>query len=583
MGRANIVDSLVLNSAGAGLLYADLQFLSEKEANHYRGLMSLTATDLFAEADTMNRRGDWENALLYYAVIINNYEINPVQQGDLAQRLYAESLCRSGDIYYRRGMYPNAMEYYLKGMRVCDAGRIKDIQANLYKNIGNIYCSYNDFAMGSTYYDDAVRLALEIQDTTLLSRLYYNQAGAYCLGGNIGKAQEAYDKMVAVSDTGSPMDQYSLLMVKGMLQESGTDAREAIGTYKTTASYALEKGFEYRYVGSAYSGMARIYERTGQLDSALFYLKENERMGKESMQMDLLIHTYRQMSEIYREEQDMDKSMMYKFMYLNLADSVMNQKNFNDLKNAQFLSEMARHKETIQQLNQEQKERELQISSQRRLLLTVSCFLIFVMVLLLVVYRQKRSLSVAYNDLFDRNQEQLSLEVFYKKRLSALEAELQRAREDSELVSGMPCEEPRFRMDELENEEKGIAAARTSCPPAYRERLLSDIQHVMDDTLEFCSSDFSVEKLATLVNSNSRYVSSTIHEVYGKNFRAFLNEYRIKEAMRRLSDVDSYGQYTIQAIAESVRYKSQANFIAVFTKQTGIKPSMYQKLSKQRA
>ena len=154
------------------------------------------------------------------AVIINNYEINPVQQGDLAQRLYAESLCRSGDIYYRRGMYPNAMEYYLKGMRVCDAGNIKDIQANLYKNIGNIYCSYNDFAMGSTYYDDAVRLALEIQDTTLLSRLYYNQAGAYCLGGNIGKAQEAYDKMVAVSDTGSPMDQYSLLMVKGIYPKS---------------------------------------------------------------------------------------------------------------------------------------------------------------------------------------------------------------------------------------------------------------------------------------------------------------------------------------------------------------------------
>ena len=220
MGRANIVDSLVLNSAGAGLLYADLQFVSEKEAIRYRGLMSLSITDLFAEADTMNRRGEWENALIYYAVIINNYEINPVQQGDLAQRLYAESLCRSGDIYYRRGMYPNAMEYYLKGMRVCDAGNIKDIQANLYKNIGNIYCSYNDFAMGSTYYDDAVRLALEIQDTTLLSRLYYNQAGAYCLGGNIGKAQEAYDKMVAVSDTGSPMDQYSLLMVKGIYPKS---------------------------------------------------------------------------------------------------------------------------------------------------------------------------------------------------------------------------------------------------------------------------------------------------------------------------------------------------------------------------
>ena len=51
--------------------------------------------------------------------------------------------------------------------------------------------------------------------------------------------------------------------------------------------------------------------------------------------------------------------------------------------------------------------------------------------------------------------------------------------------------------------------------------------------------------------------------------------------MRRLADVEHYGGYTIKSISESVGYKSQANFISVFTKVTGMKPSIYQKLSKE--
>ncbi len=52
--------------------------------------------------------------------------------------------------------------------------------------------------------------------------------------------------------------------------------------------------------------------------------------------------------------------------------------------------------------------------------------------------------------------------------------------------------------------------------------------------------------------------------------------------MRRLSDIEHYGGYTIKAISESVGYKSQANFISVFTKIAGMKPSIYQNISKEK-
>ena len=77
-------------------------------------------------------------------------------------------------------------------------------------------------------------------------------------------------------------------------------------------------------------------------------------------------------------------------------------------------------------------------------------------------------------------------------------------------------------------------------------------------------------------------LSEVVNVVFQKNFRAWLNEYRIKQAMLRLEDTEHYGNYTIKAISESVGYKSQATFISVFTKLTGLKPRIYQKLTFER-
>ena len=135
-----------------------------------------------------------------------------------------------------------------------------------------------------------------------------------------------------------------------------------------------------------------------------------------------------------------------------------------------------------------------------------------------------------------------------------------------------------------DQEEKTQEAAPRSLILTTEQRaaLLADIGRVMGKVEEFCSTDFSIDRLAQLVGSNPRYVSEAINEGYGKNFRSFLNDYRIKEAMQRLADNDRYGHYTIKAISESVGYKSQANFINIFTRLTGMKPSIYQKISRER-
>ncbi len=94
--------------------------------------------------------------------------------------------------------------------------------------------------------------------------------------------------------------------------------------------------------------------------------------------------------------------------------------------------------------------------------------------------------------------------------------------------------------------EEGTDKARPGLAPAQKRALLEAIRNVMEREDVYCDTDFSLGKLASLVNSNSKYVSQVINEHYRKNFNAYLNVYRIRTARARLADRKNYGNYTIK-------------------------------------
>ena len=116
-----------------------------------------------------------------------------------------------------------------------------------------------------------------------------------------------------------------------------------------------------------------------------------------------------------------------------------------------------------------------------------------------------------------------------------------------------------------------------------RQRIVDALVRVMDKEKAFCSPDFSLGRLAELIGTNQAYLSQVINECHGKSFTEYVNEYRIKEVCNRLLDTAGYGNYTIEAIAESVGFGSRSTFSRTFRKITGIPPSVYQKMSKDKS
>ena len=111
--------------------------------------------------------------------------------------------------------------------------------------------------------------------------------------------------------------------------------------------------------------------------------------------------------------------------------------------------------------------------------------------------------------------------------------------------------------------------------PDITSALFDRITTVVRESEEIYDEEFNTGRLAELVGEKTGAVSSAITAVTGETTSQFLARTRIREACRRINDRVNYGDYTIEAIGQSVGYRSRSHFGAVFKKIVGMTPSEY--------
>lgn len=99
---------------------------------------------------------------------------------------------------------------------------------------------------------------------------------------------------------------------------------------------------------------------------------------------------------------------------------------------------------------------------------------------------------------------------------------------------------------------------------------------------EIFDKSFTFSRLHELVGGNAKYISQAINTYAHCDFRTLLGQYRIREACRRINDMEHYGNYTIDAIAKGVGIMSRTSFIQNFKKHTGLTPSVYLRLARSK-
>jgi AraC-like DNA-binding protein len=108
----------------------------------------------------------------------------------------------------------------------------------------------------------------------------------------------------------------------------------------------------------------------------------------------------------------------------------------------------------------------------------------------------------------------------------------------------------------------------------YKQVLKAYMEHMKP----YLNPDITLDTVAKEISVNARSLSQIINESYQNNFNGFINEYRIRESLRQLSD--STNTKTILEIVYDSGFNSKSAFYAEFKRHTGMTPQEYRSKSK---
>ena len=286
----------------------------------------------------------------------------------------------------------------------------------------------------------------------------------------------------------------------------------------------------------------------GDYDNALKCLGDYEHDTRQNGANYLLMLIHRMQIDCYAaigREQDVREM---KSRLNDLRDSINTADELSKIKNIEFFHEVDRYEKQVVKLSEEKNARSLAAAVSLVALAVVLAVLFYVV-------RQRRQLRQSNKDLYRMNEE---------LRQQAELARRQRHLGDTEATG---------KAEDTEGDSHELTAAH--------QTLMERIYSQLDDVDFIAQQDLTVERLAEAVGVHEKTVSAVINEATGKNFNTLLNEYRIREVCKRLTDVEHYGQMTNETIAEGLGYKSRSHFIRTFKKVTGLTPSQYQKIAYQ--
>lgn len=504
---------------------------------------------IMARAESFRVEGQTDSALACYAEITRLVSLSSPES---LKRASVDAYLQSGNLMFAAGLFTDAFEAYLTGLKIAESCGNNPKTINFYNNIGNIYCNFVDYEKGLTYYETARSLCGPETDKIVVYNLFANMTGAYCMLGELSQARESYRLAADAVVESDSNCRYMMLYDKGLILELEGKGREA-ARYFLKACREVNSPF---YRCHSYEKIYQVYDRMGDRDSSLYYLHKLHDEAMHHKFPDLMTTSLRGLADWYADT-DLDLSRCYLDSLKILRDSLSgcgeNVREFYRISNLQNLYEIGKTEKKISDLEAARRLKEQQVRAQRLVLVLTLVSLMVICTLLVVVYIQKRKLHRSYTELFEFSSARMAARV----KIPATHGGAAGRREELRTPATLPG-------------------------ASDKEDLALRISEVMDSSGDFMNAEFSLARLAELAGSNQKYVSQAINDIFGMSFTDFVNERRVEQAKRLLMNPDSV-RLTLEAVGERVGFGSHSTFIRAFRKFTGLTPSIYRKIALQKA
>lgn len=503
------------------------------------------------------------------------------------QNLSADSLIVLGTYYYKAERYIDALDVLAQAMDKADQSGNDMAYVSSMMTIGNIYTIFDDYEQALHCYNCCLEKSQSLKADSITTKIRSNMLICYAMLGRKKEAEQCYRAIGTIDMGNNDLNRFYTYLDQALLMKARNYPKGALYFHTQAMNYAMAHDMNGLYVAAEMGQIATMHEDMGDMKSAEeWYLKCKEYAEKGHF-LGPLTTACERLAGIYRKQGNDELYAKYNKLYVEYTDSFFRPKDFNNKRSLVSRYETKLKDRQMDRLKDKNTKLVLVIA-------TIATLMLVLVILLIYIYKVNRRLNATQRLLIKKHQEhshqlEVQSEIFTSiGNTSEVRTAGNTGSTDSRVLrydacrdSGGACRDDADK-SQRQTDSEHPCTDEELLTKTQADMLLMAIAQVMEKGDTICDPDFSLAMLAQFVGSNTKYVSWVINKNYGKNFKTYLNEYRIRIASQMLMDTDKFGNLTIASIAERVGYKSPASFHQAFKKIYGMTPAAYVKLAKQK-
>ncbi len=457
--------------------------------------------------------------------------------------------------------YERAYQYFYQSLKLCNEYQLDRSKAITYLNLGTLLDDPVRRDNGTersetakSMYAEAVTYAVKTRSYDMLAMAIINMAG-YSEDIDIS-IFEVLDDETIPDDV--PGIRFCRLLYQGLKALNANQFEAARDCFERQLEVVDVKLNPELLTLTALLNISETYRRAGDYDSAQKKLDEALEIANKYHTEDYILLLKRKKGELYSIAGDLENGNKWYLSYHTYRDSVFNSRKLPSVEELNLTYDVLQNQEKVRIMN---------IKNRYQTYVIIVCVLLVITMVTFVIIlnRKNRKLRSLNRSLYDRNNE------------------LMQAQDDmSSLLRA--CDDCSYKKEHEDNEPSSVRKYnRSNLSEEEKHRLHTAIDRIMNNPDVICKSDFTLSQLVQLVDSNQLYVSQVINEKYHVTFSILLGNCRIKEACRRMQEDSAMLRVqTLDALSESVGFKSRSTFVSAFKRAVGVTPSEYLSISRNK-
>lgn len=440
--------------------------------------------------------------------------------------------------------YYRSIDLFFQGIEAAKRAGYNQLHTILLINISGIYYLKDD-PVGLSYSLEAYERGHKESNPYHIFAASSNTAYMYYLRGDYEKALQYIKEAEFLMIQNDFYDQTNIYALYGHTLLAQGDTDEAIEYFEKGLD--LKEKAQTSSIVYALYGYAKAWHARQDMDRAIPALEEALQLTyteNNPIHRDKLL---RELSLCYESKGEYNRALAWQRKFQAESDSLFNTDKERAISDLRMKYDMERRENEIKEVRLD-----LLQKTKNEQLLFISLIGFFLIVVLLVYF------------IWRRNR-------FFAAIVHQFQARFRREKQMQQKLQELDIKESTQTGSHQEETQKKYAVS--SLTEEKSMHLFTRLEKLMREETVYRDNFLTKEKVADMLGTNRTYLSQIINQQTSLTFTQYINEHRINEAVKLLSDPEN--PIPLKTISSEVGFSSMTTFYKSFQHTVGMTPSQY--------